>query len=87
MLKLFFGANISPAINLEHIQAHRYQTKTMLAELIHTKKNLADKHKASPHFPYWKMSVEYGISLAEAKLKWCDDVIYQLKKMNRGEKK
>jgi PadR family transcriptional regulator AphA len=86
MLKLFFGANVSPTRNLEHLQAHRYQTKTMLTELINTKKKLAEEHKDSVHFPYWQMSIQYGISLAEAKLQWCDDVIKQLKKMNRGEK-
>ena len=41
MLKLFFGANVSPEISLEHIQAHRYQTKTMLSQLAETKKQLA----------------------------------------------
>jgi DNA-binding PadR family transcriptional regulator len=86
MLKLFFGANVSPEINLEHIQAHRYQTKKMLSQLAETKKQLEHKHKDSSHLPYWQMSIQYGITHGEAKLKWCDDVIHKLKKMNRGGK-
>lgn len=85
MLKLFFGANTSPETNLEHIQATRYQTKKLLSQLAETKKQLATKHKDSPHLPYWQMSIQYGTDLAEAKLKWCDDVINQLNEMNRGE--
>ena len=86
MLKLFFGANISPEISIEHIQAHRYQTKTMLAQLAETKKQLLNTHKDSSHLPYWQMSIQYGTELAEAKLKWCDDVIHELQKMKRGKK-
>ncbi len=86
MLKLFFGANVSPTISLEHVQAHRYQTKAMLFQFAETKKQLAHEYKDSFHLPYWEMSIQYGVELAEAKLKWCDDVINELEKMNRGGK-
>ncbi len=81
MLKLFFGANVSPKISLEHIQAHRYQTKKMLSTLAETNKQLVHEHKDSSHLPFWQMSIEYGIAIAEAKLKWCDKVINDLKNM------
>jgi len=79
MLKLFFGANVAAEIIREHIQAHRYQTKAKLTQLAETKKNLTDKHAKSPHFPYWQMTLQYGIRIAEAKLVWCDDVMQLLK--------
>lgn len=86
MLKLFFGSNVSPEINMEHIKAHRYQTKAQLFQLTETNKRLSDEHKNSIHLPYWQMSIHYGIQMAQAKLKWCDEVINQLEKMNRGKK-
>ena len=84
MLKLFFGANVSPTTSLDHIEAHRYQTKIILNQLYATKKELLREHKDSSHLPYWQMSLHYGITLAEAKLTWCDDVILELTKLKRG---
>lgn len=86
MLKLFFGANVASTINVEHIQAHRYQTKMMIDKLRETKKQLISQHHSSAHFPFWQMSIHYGIKLAEAKLEWCDDAIQELLKLKRGIK-
>lgn len=81
MLKLFFGANVTPAINLEHVQAQRYQIKDALLRLEETKKHLAKEYKNSPHLPYWLISVAQGIKVNEAKLIWCDETINTLEKM------
>lgn len=81
MLKLFFGANVKTEISLEHVEASRYQLKNLLRELSETKNRLSTDYKTSPHLPYWLLSVEYGISMAESKLKWCIHAINTLKKM------
>jgi PadR family transcriptional regulator AphA len=82
MLKLFFSGNVLPSITLEHVQAHRYKTKTLLAQLNATIKQLEQDEKNSIHLPYWLFSVEYGKHIAEAKLTWCDKVIATLQKIN-----
>jgi DNA-binding PadR family transcriptional regulator len=86
LLKLFFGANVSPDVSREHIQMHCYQTKSMLAQLAASKKQLQHEHKDSPHLPYWLMSIDYGMQIAEAKLAWCDGVIEKLNKMKSERK-
>lgn len=78
LLKIFFGANVAPAINLEHVRAQRYQAKTQLSQLIATKEQLSQDYKKSPHLPFWLMSVEYGIQMADARITWCDHVIDEL---------
>lgn len=83
MLKLFFGANATPEVNIDHVQAHRYQIKSTLMQLTETKKELEQKHKDSPHLPYWLMSINYGIKIAKAKLAWCDEVINTLEELKR----
>lgn len=83
LLKLFFGANVAPEVSCEHIQMHSLQTKTMLSQLTATKKQLQREQKHSPHLPYWLMSIDYGMQLAEAKLAWCAGVIDKLKTMKR----
>ena len=86
MLQLFFGANVAPKISLEHVQAYRYRTKMLLAQLTKTEEQLADKNQDSAHLPYWCITIQYGIQTAEAKLNWCDDTIKTLEIMQQGEK-
>ena len=81
MLKLFFGANVTPEINIEHLQMERYKTKSKLTQLLEMQQQLTREHKNSPHLPYWLMSVDYGIKTAEAKLSWCDRTLKILEKM------
>jgi hypothetical protein len=80
MLKLFFGANVDPKINLEHVQAQRYETNAKLLRFEDAKKRMLDSDKKSPHFPYWLMTLEFGIKATQVKLEWCDDVIRSLEK-------
>lgn len=83
MLKLFFGANVTPEISIEHLQMERYKTKSKLTHLLEMQQQLAREHKDSPHLPYWLMSVDYGIKTAEAKLSWCDKTIKTLEKIKQ----
>lgn len=82
MLKLFLGANLDPKINIEHIRIHQYQTKAVLAELLESKASFEKNHVDSPHFPYWQMTMDFGIRLAKLKIQWSGDVIKKLTKMS-----
>lgn len=84
MLKLFFGSNIQVAENQEHVLAQQYQSKKLLAQLLETKKDIMGKYKESQHFPYWMMSIDFGIEMTEAKLRWCEKALRVLKKISRG---
>lgn len=81
LLKLFFGANLPAATNLEQVQAYYYRAKSRLEKIKITKQQVQREDKDSPHFPYWMMSIDYGIQLIQAQLTWCENVINQLKKM------
>jgi PadR family transcriptional regulator AphA len=82
MLKLFFSANQPPHLTLEHVHAYRYKTQALLTQLNKTTKKLQQDDAESHHLPYWLFAVDYGKQIAEAKLKWCDNVITTLKKLN-----
>lgn len=81
LLKLFFGANISPEINKEHVEAQRYKAKSIQSSLTETKSRLIENYKDSPHLPYWLMTLDYGITMLEAKIIWCANVIKTLDKI------
>lgn len=79
MLKLFFGANVSSKINAEHLHQLQYQTKVMLQQLNETKTQLKHEQKSSLHLPYWLITIQYGIHIGQAKLKWCEEALEILK--------
>lgn len=87
LLKLFFGANVSPEINIEHIQADRYQCKMLQVKLQEIKATLLSEEKDSPHLPFWLMTLDYGIMGAEARLAWCDKALKALEKVKNLSKK
>jgi hypothetical protein len=86
MLKLFFGANASAVVSQEHLQAQRYQIKAQLQQLSAIAQQLKQDYPDSKHLPYWLMTIDYGIRLAEAKLQWCEASLPMLKKLMKQEK-
>lgn len=75
LLKIFFGANVAQAITREQILAHQIQAKTMLQQLNTSKEQLTKEYKTSTHLPYWLMTISYGITMTEAKIAWCDQML------------
>lgn len=80
MLKLFLGANIHSNANLEHVKAERYHAQMELNKLSAIKMQLAEAYPNSDHFPYWMLTMDYGIEMTSAKLRWCNVVIEALEK-------
>ncbi len=80
LLKLFFGANVSSQVNLDHVQHEADQTAARLQEFKLARTRLIKTHPDSPHLEYWLMTLQYGYDLAAAKLKWCKNFIKKLEK-------
>lgn len=85
MLKLFFSANVNPETSIEHFQTYRYELKSLLNQLASTEQQLSHEEKQSSHYPYWKLTIEYGLLISQAKMQWCDLVIDTLQKITSRE--
>jgi len=73
LLKLFFGPQVSPDVNLEHIARERDQVAESLAALEEIAAWLREERSSTPGFPYYMLTVRQGILSYEARLAWCDD--------------
>lgn len=73
LLKLFFGNNISEEENLLHIKNQEKKLKKHLKMLEGLYHQLSVDEKNSPHLKYWLITIDYGIKIVKAKLKWCQD--------------
>jgi DNA-binding PadR family transcriptional regulator len=73
LLKLFFGPQVSPDVNLEHIARERDQVAESLATLEEIAAWLQRERGSTLGFPYYMLTVRQGILSYEAKLAWCDE--------------
>lgn len=79
LLKVFFGTNIPKTLCVERLKEREDNLKEKLKEYAQIQENLTEDAD-SPHFVYWMITLDRGISSAKAELKWCRESIKILKK-------
>lgn len=74
-LKLFFGANVPPAVSLEHVVRLREQTAQALTDYRRMEVELEGMASRDPnaHAPYWMVVLRGGIHYSEMVLRWCEE--------------
>jgi PadR family transcriptional regulator AphA len=79
LLRLFFGHNVPPSINIAHIQEYKDKMVEMLQVFETIEASLRSCHPADPNLKYWLMTIHYGRLQAKAMIQWSEDSIGQLK--------
>jgi len=78
LLQLFFGRELGPAWCRDRLLAVRKQVEEQRCEF----DDIADEMMAEPqyadHHVYWKLTLDYGRTMADAHLAWIDDSIAAL---------
>lgn len=83
LLKLFFGANVPPTMNIARIEESRMRAQARVAEFEEIKAEIKREFPGSKHLTYGLLTLDYGIQHAAATLKWCDEAIKVLKKVGK----
>lgn len=83
LLKLFFGKNISTTECIQRLKNREKKLKENLLVYESIVNNLQSK-SSSPHYVFWLLAVNNGISSAKAEIKWCRDSIQILEKTNNN---
>jgi PadR family transcriptional regulator, regulatory protein AphA len=78
MLKVFFGANMSPDVTVNHIEKFRHQVKKNLDYYKETAEKMS-ANKLSGHKLYQYLTLKAGILHSEASLKWSEESLKLLK--------
>ena len=78
LLKLFFGALLSPEDSRQQLEQYQKQTQENLALYTHLQEALLEHLKDSPDLPFRMMTVRYGISNSQAALDWCTECLQML---------
>lgn len=80
LLKLFYGANVSPEISIKHINNHIEKCKAALIIYTDIDKNLEELVKQKKQPVYYLLTVKAGIQRANAELEWAKEAIKLINK-------
>jgi hypothetical protein len=86
LLKLFFGAHVSPNVSREHVQAYLERHEKTLQTYGALAKKLRKEEANDPQLPYWLMTLNMGRHRSAAMVKWCRETLSELDELERRQK-
>jgi hypothetical protein len=86
LLKLFFGAQVSPKISCEHVQAYLELHQKELRTYEAIAKRLLREEANDPQLPFWLMTLNMGRHRSRAMVKWCQETLAELEELERRQK-
>lgn len=86
LLKLFFGAQVSPGISREHVQAYLELHRRKLERYGAVAKSLRKECGEDPRMPFWLMTLSMGRHQSAAMVRWCRETLAELEGIERSKK-
>lgn len=81
LLKIFMGANTDVATSIHHIETFRALHQAKLEQLEHVESHLDESQKDNPHYPFWMTTLQCGLELNKAMVRWSDNALKALEKL------
>jgi len=70
LLKLFFGSQLDHDGIRAHLKRHQQMGEETLKVYAGVEQDIASYKDKSPDFPFWRMTLDYGIERTKMELKW-----------------
>jgi len=78
LLKVFFGIQARPEVTINHLTNFQRSTREMLGALSEIEKLVTEHNGQEPGFPYWHLTLEFGLVHLRANLEWSEHAMEQL---------
>jgi len=78
LLKLFFGREAAPSVSIEQVRAFQDKHRRMLATLLELEKAGRARNSGNPNFPFWMLTLSYGIAQIRSALEWSESALAML---------
>jgi len=78
LLKLFFGREAAPGVEIGHIRELQQRNRRMLATLTALESAARAHPSQSPHMPFWMLTLGLGTALTRAAIEWGESALKQL---------
>ena len=75
LLKLFFGAHADHATNRRQIEDYRKRMVSDLERYHAITETLRREHGDHAEYPYWLMTLRFGVRDREAHIAWCNEAL------------
>lgn len=85
LLKLFFGAQASPEILADYLEQMLARERPLLCKFKQIEHEI-DANRQYPGAPYWKIVARFGQFELEAHVRWAEEALAELRKLNRKER-
>jgi len=86
LLKLFFGAHVSPDVSREHVTAFMEEHDKALKVYAAIVKRLHKEDAGDPQLPFWLMTLNLGRHRSAAFVKWSRETLKELDELERAQK-
>ncbi len=86
LLKLFFGAEVSPGVSREHVQTYLELHQRKLQVYGEIAKSLRKEKANDPQLPFCLMTLNLGRHHSAAMVKWCKETLAELDRIERRQK-
>jgi DNA-binding PadR family transcriptional regulator len=87
LLKLFFGAQVSPEISMEHVERMVNRERVFLHQFQQLVREEIAKNQQYLDAPYWRMAARFGQLELEAHLRWGEETLDELRKIAKRQRK
>lgn len=87
LLKLFFGAQISPEISIQHLERWLKRERESLRELRRMESEELPKDPKNPGSSYRRMAARFSLLQQEAHQRWGEETLEILRKMAKKQRK
>jgi len=79
LLKLFFGRDAAPTVVIAHVRRFQEQQRQLLATLADLEKRArATPNVQRPGFPFWMLTLSYGVGQLRAGIEWSESALAAL---------
>jgi DNA-binding PadR family transcriptional regulator len=85
LLKLFFGREAAPSVSIAHIREFQDKLRRLLATLMETETLGRERNANHPHFPFWMLTLTFGVAEIRAALEWSETALTMLSSMERQD--
>jgi len=78
LLKLFFGREAAPSVSVGHIREFQDKNRRLLATVLEIETLGRARHSNHPHFPFWMLTLTYGVAQIRSALEWSESALAML---------
>jgi hypothetical protein len=87
LLKLFFGAQAGPETVIGYVERMANREGAYLEKFRQIERELRSQMRRYPDVPYWRMALRFGQLELEAHLRWAEETLKALRKMEAGRQR